>query len=175
MTRARSFTLMAAAVTLLFSVGAGTATAAASAGRGLGDDRGFAVATPRLQAEAAKGNARAQTMLGFAYATGRGVPQNYVAAAAWYRLAAERRNATAQYLLGLMYDRGHGVPQDKIIAHKWLILAAAGASSRERDYYVRIRDAVATTMNADQIAEAQALAFQWTAAHDVKRLRAERR
>ena len=39
---------------------------------------------------AERGNARAQAMLGFMYATGQGVPQAYDAAVYWYRLAAEQ-------------------------------------------------------------------------------------
>src|SRR5262245_43016996 len=74
------------------------------------------------------GDARAQALLGFMYANGRGVPQSYVEAAQWYRRASEQGNATAQYMLGLMYDKGHGVPQNYVEAHKWLNLAVAGAS-----------------------------------------------
>src|SRR5262245_35728294 len=44
------------------------------------------------------GDAQAQTLLGFMYEYGRGVPQNYVEAAAWYCLAADQGNAHAQYL-----------------------------------------------------------------------------
>ena len=37
-----------------------------------------------------KGDARAQSYLGYMYSTGRGVPQNYAAAAYWYRRAADQ-------------------------------------------------------------------------------------
>src|SRR3954465_7101657 len=37
---------------------------------------------------AERGNAAAQTYLGFLFETGRGVPQNYTEAAMWYRRAA---------------------------------------------------------------------------------------
>src|SRR5260370_24656319 len=49
------------------------------------------------------GNPRAQTYIGFMYANGRGVAQNYIEAARWYRRAGEQGIPTAQYMLGLMY------------------------------------------------------------------------
>jgi TPR repeat protein len=80
----------------------------------------------------------------------------------WYRRAAEQGEPTAQYLLGLMYDKGQGVPQDQVLAQKWLILAAAHASGRQREYYARIRDAVAFKLSPAQIREAQDLAAAFT-------------
>ncbi len=93
------------------------------------------------------------------------MPQNYKLAVTWYRRAAWQGNPTAQYLLGLMYDRGQGVHEDKVVAQKWLILAAANATARERDYFTRIRDAVASTMTAHEIAQAQSLAYGWSRKH----------
>lgn len=111
---------------------------------------------------AERGNARAQAILGFMFATGQGVPQAYDAAVYWYRLAAEQGETRAQYLLGLMYDKGLGVPIDTVAAHKWLNLATAGATPRNREYFQRLRDAVASKMTLGQIAEAQWLALEWT-------------
>lgn len=110
---------------------------------------------------AGRGDARAQALLGFMYATGYGVPQDHVAAAHWYDRAAREGNPTAQYLLGLMYDKGQGVPQDDVLAHMWLNLATARARPRERAFYYKIRDAVATKMSAAQLAEAEWLAYRW--------------
>jgi TPR repeat protein len=114
-----------------------------------------------LSALAVEGDARAQTYLGFMYAHGRGVPQNYDAAARWMRLAAEQDLPAAQFFLGLMYDKGQGVPQDFVLAHAWLNLAAAHAGRRERDYWTRVRDSVASKMSLAQLAEARQLAFDW--------------
>jgi TPR repeat protein len=61
-----------------------------------------------------------------------------------------------------MYDKGQGVRQDAVLAHKWLILAAAHAGQRQREYYARLRDAVASKMSSAQIALAQQLALEWT-------------
>jgi uncharacterized protein len=118
-------------------------------------------ATNKVFASAYHGNAHSQAVLGFMYETGRGVPQNFENAVAWYRRAAEQGEPAAQHLLGLMYDKGQGVPQDEILAHKWLNLATANAIGRQSEYYARIRDAVAFKLNAEQISAAQALADAW--------------
>ncbi len=110
---------------------------------------------------ALRGNARAQAFLGFMYENGFGAPQAYVAAADLYIQAAVSGNPFGQGMLGLMYDKGHGVPQDFILAYKWLNLAAARASRGERDYFLRLRNAVASKMSPAQIAEGQHLALLW--------------
>jgi TPR repeat protein len=109
----------------------------------------------------ARGNARALGRLGFRYENGFGVPQNYIAAADLYRRAAEQGDTFAQCRLGLSYDKGHGVPQDFILSYKWLDLAAAKAPGRERDFYLRLRDAVASKMSLAQVSEGQRLALMW--------------
>jgi TPR repeat protein len=112
---------------------------------------------------AERGNARAQAMVGFMFATGQGLPQSYDAAGYWYRLSAEQGDTTAQYLLGLAYDKGQGVPPDEVAAYKWLNLAAAGAPRRVRDDYARLRNAVASKMSRGQIAVGQWHALRWPA------------
>ena len=110
----------------------------------------------------ARGNARALGRLGFRYENGFGVPQNYAAAADLYLRAAEQGDAFAQCRLGLSYDKGHGVPTDYILAYKWLDLATARASRRERDFYQRLRDAVAQKLSLEQVVEGQRLALLWS-------------
>ena len=114
-----------------------------------------------LSALALRGNARAQGLLGFMYENGFGVPQAYDAAADLYRRAAIQGDPFAQSRLGLIYDKGHGVPQNVILSYKWLDVAAARATKRERDYYLRLRNAVASKMSSDQIIAGQRLAFSW--------------
>jgi TPR repeat protein len=72
-------------------------------------------------------------------------------------------------LLGLLYDRGQGVPLDYVEAHKWLNLAAARAGRDDRDYYVRMRNAVASKLTRAQIYEAQRRARDWTLGVSVSR------
>jgi len=115
---------------------------------------------PFRQAE--RGDAAAQTTLGHMYATGRGVPQDYVEAGAWYRRAADQGFPAAQFFLGLLYDKGFGVKQDWVEAEVWLALAAAHAAPRHRDFWAHVRDNVAGKLTLAEIAQAQgrALAFE---------------
>ncbi len=107
---------------------------------------------------ATAGDPRAQSFLGFMYANGQGVPQNYIVSASWYRCASDQGFANAQYMLGLMYDKGQGVPQDYVQAYIWLNLAVAGAGP-ERDQWMKIRDAVLSKLTLLERQTAQTLAF----------------
>jgi uncharacterized protein len=119
------------------------------------------VAAQRLIPLAQRGDAHAQATLGFMYAYGRGVPQSYDVAVDWLLKAAVQGEPTGQYLLGLMYDKGFGVTQDVIFAYKWLNLAAAHAPARNREVYLRMRDAVASKMTRRQIDVAQQLVIDF--------------
>ena len=124
--------------------------------------RGNYLRAARLLAPSAqRGNPRAQAMLGFMYENGLGAPQAYDVAVALYAGAAERGDPSGQYLLGLMYDKGHGVDRDDVLAYKWLNLAAAAAPVRDREHYLRIRNAVASKMSLNQVVEGQWLALNW--------------
>jgi TPR repeat protein len=122
-------------------------------------------AAKKMRRPAHRGNAIAQTYLGFLYQTGRGVPQHRLGAASWYQRAAEQGNPVAQYNLGLLYDKGQGVPQNYVLAHKWVNLAASRSRGSEREYYTRIRDAIQSKMSNDQLETAQWLAHEWESTH----------
>jgi hypothetical protein len=64
-------------------------------------------------------------------------------------------------MLGLLYDKGHGVHQDFIQAYKWLNLAAARSRGRQRETFMRLREAVASKMSRDEIVVGQRLALSW--------------
>jgi uncharacterized protein len=121
----------------------------------------LSTSTSSLMARAERGDARAQTLIGFMYETGRGLPQDFMLAAAWYQRAAQQGYPRAQQLLGLMYDKGQGVAQDYVTAHQWLNLAASGAIGGEREYYLRLRNSVAWKMTVAQQTEAQWRARHW--------------
>ena len=70
------------------------------------------------------GNAKAQSQLGFMYASGDGIAQDNAEAVKWFRRAAEQGLPEAQSVLGLMYAGGKGVPQDEVEALVWFNLAA---------------------------------------------------
>jgi TPR repeat protein len=121
---------------------------------------------------ALRGDANAQAFLGFMYEQGFGAPQAYDAAADLYIQAAIRGNPFGQCMLGLMYDKGHGVPQDFILAYKWLNLAAARAPKPQREYYLRLRNAVASKMSPDCCGTAARFALGVRAAVSRRALRA---
>jgi TPR repeat protein len=111
---------------------------------------------------AERGNARAQTRLGYMLATGRGAPQNYVEAAYWYRRAAEQGDPVAQYLLGICYDLAKGVAIDRVQAYKWFNLSASRTvPGSEREHRLRMRDAIAKKLSRSEFALAQSLALAW--------------
>jgi TPR repeat protein len=112
-------------------------------------------------ARAEQGDPLAQTYLGVMYLRGKGVPQNFEAAAWWLHRAAEADVPAAQYFLGLLYDKGHGVVRDFVLAQAWLNLAVAHAEPAWRSRWALIRDAVASKMSRDDLAEAQRLALDW--------------
>jgi uncharacterized protein len=111
---------------------------------------------------ARRGIPRGEALLGYMYEHGLGVPQSWPAAVDYYLLAAEHGDPTGQYLLGLMYDKGFGVSRDVVLAYKWLDLAAARAPKGNREYFLRLRDAVASKMTRAQLDLGQQLALEWS-------------
>src|SRR5947207_5841323 len=95
------------------------------------------------------------------YDNGRGMTQDCIEAARWYRKAAEQGNLSAQSNLGVMYYRGQGVTQDYVEAHVWFNLAASKSSGEDQTTRAGARDNVAKKMTSQQIAEAQRRAREW--------------
>jgi uncharacterized protein len=122
-----------------------------------------AAATVIRQAE--KGNVKAEAQLGWMYATGRGVPQDYAKAAKWYYCAAIRGHGQAQFELGMLFNKGQGVPRDYVLSYMWLNLSASQAVGDDRDFKARMRDAVASKLTPMEIAEAQHMAVAWYKVH----------
>ena len=84
----------------------------------------FVTALHIWQPLAEQGNANAQNSMAMMYYQGRGVLQDYKAAAQWFRRAAEQGHAQAQNNLGEMYYAGDGVQQDDKAAAQWYRRAA---------------------------------------------------
>jgi TPR repeat protein len=61
--------------------------------------------------------------MGLLYATGTGVPKDYVAALAWYQRAAQSGSVSAMNNIATMYFHGLGVLQSYDETVKWLQLA----------------------------------------------------
>lgn len=157
----RTISSILTAVVMLVSAATPSWPSSLSDGAGAFRRGDYVIALRKLRPLAERGHAEAQALLAFMYQQGSGIPQDAVMAARWYLSAAEQGHVAAQYQLGLLYNKGRGVPQSSVIAYKWLNLAAARAEPRERDYYVRIRDAVAFKLDAEQLAQAQWLAASW--------------
>jgi hypothetical protein len=82
-----------------------------------------------LHGKAERGDRTAQTILGQIYFGGLLAPQDYLAAAWWFRKAAEQGSFLAPYKLGLLYENGLGVPRDPAKAAGWY---REGAKSGDR-------------------------------------------
>jgi TPR repeat protein len=120
---------------------------------------------------AEQGNPLSQFNLGLMYYKGRAVRQNYTEAVKWWRLSAEKGFAEALNNLGMMYGNGDGVAQDHVEAHKWFDLAAAHhPRGRKRRKSVRDRDFLVKRMTSAQVAEAERLAREWTAAFEKRQM-----
>jgi hypothetical protein len=85
----------------------------------------YATALRLLRPLAEQGDVRAQSTVALIYYHGRGVRQDDVEAAKWFRLAADQGDANSQFNLGVMYAEGQGVPQDDKEAVEWYRRAAA--------------------------------------------------
>ena len=79
---------------------------------------------PDLARKAEAGDAKAQLLLGEAYAFGYGVRKKFSEAAKWYERAGQQGNALAQFSLCNLYQFGYGVRKDKGEAIQWCSKAA---------------------------------------------------
>ena len=84
----------------------------------------FATALREWEPLAEQGHPRAQTDLGYMYASGFGVPKDDARAVQLYRLAAEQAKPQAQFNLGYMYMFGRGVERDYAEGLRWYQRAA---------------------------------------------------
>jgi len=106
---------------------------------------------------AKKNDPNANYRLGVLYDNGWGVVENDVLAAKYYSASARRNHPMAQHDLALMYHEGAGVSQDPVSAYKWLFIAVNNGNDLMRDQLLRI----AKTMTAEQISNAETMAFMW--------------
>ncbi|NOU10976.1 MAG: sel1 repeat family protein [Nitrospira sp.] len=113
-----------------------------------------------LQDQATQGDAEAQNRLGELYAKGRGVPQDYTQARAWYEKAAEHGHPLAQNNLAELYFAGLGGPPDYVRAYMWVSLAAAHMQGEEKKQAEENLEDVAKRMSPAQVTEAKQLSEQ---------------
>lgn len=126
----------------------------------------FELAADIYKRLAHKGDARAQTDLGFLYSVGQGVPQDFTTAVRWFRMATRQGHAPAMLLLAGFYASGHGVQRSSIEAYKFYSLASVLGQNAEQ---VRLassrRDALAIGMTADQLNTARNRVCRWWRNH----------
>ncbi len=84
----------------------------------------------QLKKRAQGGEAAGEYALGWCYANGVGVTQDYSEAVKWYRRAAEQGDARAQERLGFFLHNGYGIQQDDAEAAVWLRKAAEHGNAR---------------------------------------------
>jgi uncharacterized protein len=117
-------TLFGAIFMALILMAAASAQAGLQEGINAYEKGNYSAALKEFKRLAAKGDAEAQSALGYMYASGHGVKQDYKKAASWYRKAAEQGHAGAQSNLGVMYASGQGMPQNDKEAAAWYLKAA---------------------------------------------------
>jgi uncharacterized protein len=84
----------------------------------------YKAAVDKWQALAKKGDAAAQTNLGYLYYEGKGVPQSYPEALKWYNVAILQGYPEAMFNLGVAYAEGKGVERNVTEALRLYRLAA---------------------------------------------------
>jgi hypothetical protein len=96
-------------------------------------ERKLASDVQSCRARAEQGNAVAEYDLAVDEYWGKGVPQDYRAAAQWFRKAADQGNAKSQGWLGYMSLHGLGVEQSNEEALRWYHKAADQGDARAED------------------------------------------
>jgi hypothetical protein len=97
--------------------------------------------------------------MGMMYLDGKGVTQDYKAAAGWFRKAAEQGNVNAQNNLGHMYQQGYGVARDYIRAYLWFDISASQGVNIAKANLKNIK----RRMNSADASKAQELARECVA------------
>jgi len=122
------------------------------------DAKRFSDALAILRPLADGGNARAQALLGDAYAEGRGIPRDPAAAGRWYERAALQGETGAQVKLAAMYVNGNGVLRNNNLAYVWFGTAARLGSASAKLEQERIAALLqpAERAQADKLIESSA-------------------
>lgn len=110
---------------------------------------------------AERGDAAAQTGLGFLFHKGLGVAQDDAEAASWFEKAAGKGQAEAQLLLGTLYFFGDGVQQNYVRAFAWCEIAQSNGQSDASE----CRDAALEHMTSAEITQSFRLVTEWQGRH----------
>lgn len=115
----------------------------------------YAIAMRAWRGDADKGNALAQSNVGYLHEHGLGVSQSYPEAMAWYRKAAAQNLPQAQFNIGTLYFYGYGVELNPREGLKWF-REAAKANLAEAKYMLGLAYHQGTGVPADA-----SLALDW--------------
>lgn len=172
------------------------ADALSQAGRILKDGNGGSSdpsqAAHLLKRGAELGDAQAQNALGELYQSGRGVPKDFEMAARYFAQSAQQGEADGAKNIGLAFTRGQGVERSLVQAYFWLSISAFDeisqsnsemvAQAQERSsmsqldarrlqeqlgHPAALRDKLAQSMKAEEVAEAQRLTREWRPSYQV--------
>ncbi len=129
---------------------------------------------PSIIEQARAGDSVAQYKLGYDYYLGRGIAQDYIQAAIWWKKAAEQGFPQAQNNIGVLYNSGKGVPQSFSEAYFWQNLAAARANGALQAQFAKNRDDSAAKLSVWERLRVQKRAAKWAAEHPVAARLAEK-
>ena len=132
------------------------------------------VIDPSIIEQARAGDSVAQYKLGYDYYLGRGIAQDYIQAAIWWKKAAEQGFPQAQNNIGVLYNSGKGVPQSFSEAYFWQNLAAARANGALQSQFAKNRDDSAAKLSIWERLRVQKRAAKWAAEHPVAARLAEK-
>ena len=100
---------------------------------------------------AERGDAQAQSALGFLYLIGLWLDQNDREAFHWFEVAAAQDVPEAQYYLGTMFLRGRGVGRNASAAYFWCELSTTGRLAGELNAAHSCRDEASRSMSAEDV------------------------
>jgi TPR repeat protein len=112
-----------------------------------------------FRANADKGHALSQYMVGVMLNAGQGAAKDDKAAFDWFTRAARQDLADAHFALGDMYHKGEGVAKDDAQALFWFKLAAAAGHSLAKDMV----DSIASTLQPAQLDQVSQQQREWAA------------
>lgn len=112
---------------------------------------------------AERGDAKAQTALGFLYLIGLWLDQDDHKAFNWFEAAALQGVPQAQYYLGTMFLKGRGIAANAPAAYFWCELALAQGLGAERPLAHSCGDEAARSMSPKDVREATLRVKSWNA------------
>jgi hypothetical protein len=108
-----------------------------------------------IKRDAEMGFPAAQYLLGFAYRTGKGLPQDLAKALEWYTKSAQEGYLEAQQSLYSMYRKGIGVRPDPAKAAGWAMKAAHAGNVQSQANLGFLY------LNGNGVAKDRTLAYAW--------------